>query len=221
MRYKSGDHFEKAIFGRRSGGRNTNYQTFSDSLHAVLDADQVSLYPKTRLGELLFFGVYHKLIRRGVDPSGLRLLRGSDGSGDRWHGVDGFFYLPSIGRWPVTVDLFNLDSRECEFWKKEWFVSSEIDFQNRLFLHKRGMSLIPQRGDWGRIINPEDYSLPKISKSGKPKAQKQRPENDFILTPYYTEDREMRGIFCGLVADFFAKAAKRDFDRHNFSCFGT
>lgn len=223
MRYKSGDHFEKSIFGRRSGGRDTKYQPFSDSLHAVLDSsDQTSIYPETRLGELLFFGVYHKLIRLGIDPSRLRFLRESKGSGDRHHGVDGFFYLPSIERWPVTIDLFNLDSRECEIWKERWWLSSEAEFQSRLFLYKKGAPMIVQRSEWARLLNStDDYSLPKISASGELEPQESRPENHFILAPYYTEDRERRAIFCGLVADFFAKAAKRDLDRGNFSHFGT
>lgn len=204
MHYKNSDCFEDAVFGRYLGDRGyARYQSFGRSMKNLIRRDTGSAYPDTRLGKLLYFGVGQELKRRGIGSEGLVLRSARRSRLDIHHFVDGFFLLESMPDHPVTIDLFNLDSKVCGILRNRWEeCENESDFQTRLFQYKEGMSRFWERGGAKilnmRILSPFDFSSPN-----------RRPENHLVLTPYYTENRRNRKIFSSLVADYyFLKATK-------------
>lgn len=204
MHYKNSERFEEAVFGRCSGGQYLGYQSFSESMGDLDRHDSGSAYPSTRLGELLFFGVYEELRRMGMDPTDLRFQSARRSRLDIHHFTDGSFRLPLIPKHPVTVDLFNLDSQVCEVLKDHWDCLSEKDFQTYLFSYKMGAAKLSKESGkkvehWDRLFGSFDFQ----SEMG-------RPENHLVLTPYYTENRLRRKLFSRLVAGYFAKVAKEN-----------
>ncbi len=207
MHYKTSDHFETALFGRCSGDQSyKEYQSFSRGMRALINKDIGPDYPATRLGELLYFGVYERIRRKGVDPSGLRLKPSTRSRLDVHHQTDGFYRLLSVPNYLVTIDLYNLDSEICEIlrdrWEDEYSHVSESDFQTILLQYKFGMVDFWKIGGkithWDRIFKPLNYF----------RSKKRRPKNHFILTPYYTEDRYKRRLFTEMVAEYFVEVMK-------------
>jgi hypothetical protein len=204
MHFKDSDHFQEAIFGHYSGGNGyIKYRSFSRSMREVMQSIS-SPYPATRLGELLYFGVYEKLKRRGVDPSGLELKSSFKSRADIHHHTDGYFSLLSVPNEPITIDLFNLDSEVCRqlrvIWADEYYGDlPESDCQTIMFQYKLGMADFWKLGGsnevrWGRIFKPLYFH-----------SNERRPENHLIFTPDHVEDRLRRKHFCELVADYLVK----------------
>jgi len=201
MHFKDSERFEEAFFGRCSGDQYLKYKSFGDSMIDLIERDSDPVYPPTRLGELFFFGVFRELIRNGINPKGLMFRSARKSRADIHHFTDGYFYLPSAPYGLVTIDLFNLDSEICTTLKNQWDREDEADFQTYLFSYKMGMAEFMKKSDkiayWDRLFNPPIFS-----------STTKRPENHFVLTPYYTESRQNRKLFTRLVAEYFAKVVK-------------
>lgn len=201
MHYKNSERFEELFFGRCSGGQYLEYESFNTSMMDLIEGDSGPAYPPTRLGELFFFGVCKELKRNGMNPEGLMFRSARRSRADIHHFTDGYFYLPSVPNELVTVDLFNLDSEICVILKDQWDRESEADFQTYLFSYKMGMAEFMKKSNkalyWDRLFNPPIFS-----------SAVKRPENHFVLTPYYTESRQNRKLFIKLVAGHFIKVAK-------------
>ena len=204
MFFKNGDSFEALVFGRYFVGDRdyVKYQSFSQSMRDQIEQEDDSPYPGTRLGALLYFGVYEELKRRGVNPDGLRLKSSRGSELDIHHFADGYYRLFDD---LVTVDLFNLDSEICKILRDRWEVyGDESDFQTKLFQYKKGMVDFWERGGskiehWEHVFCPPEFASSKL-----------RPENHFVLTPYHTESRQRRKGFARMVARYFLKASSQN-----------
>lgn len=205
MHYKNSGRFEEAVFGRCSGDQGySTYRNFNDSMADLIRSNQGVIYPQTRLGSLLYFGVYRGLEKSGVDPSSLSFNSALGSRVDIHHFADGYFRLSSIPEHLVTVDLFNLDSDVCQILQERWDSCNESDFQTNLFSYKKGMAdamKVSGRGvgHWDQLFSPPSL----VAHASR------RPENHFVLTPFYTEGRESRKLFTQMVAGYMAGIVKK------------
>lgn len=221
MRYASGPSFEDVISGRHSrGAPHRDSGTLTSGIKSII-ADNKCLYPDSRVGALLYFGVKAELERLGVNTAGLSLKRSTGSMVDEHHYTDMFFYLPfHFPRYEehiVTIDLFNLDSEIAEILRNYWVANSsgegysEKDYQSDLFLYKSGVSALerihPGFKGWTKIFRADDL---RFYTSVFRKKILGRPENHFILIPEYAENRGRRREFIKLVAGYFAKVARQN-----------
>lgn len=219
MHYRDFRAFEDAVFGRSLGGNLSNsyksFRSFDDSARAVIEnfrKGSIPACPKTRLARLIYSSVLSQIGKSGID--GRLVLLSSRGTElDIHHESDGLFLLiTKIGGekekvYLATIDLYNLDSNVCEILKSRWIdesrdVYSPKKFQSDLYSQKNGLAVLLKGGhkitEWNKIFHPVDLrGLGEIS----------RPENHFVLTPYYTESWKRRKEFSKLIADYFIREA--------------
>lgn len=211
--YRSGLEFEDAIFGRHSSGDKLIEKFLGAKINFDKDIrylirNTTSSYPNTIIGQLLFGGVEKELRGLKLDVSGFKFVSAIDTKVDLRHFADGLFYLPSVPRFPTTIDTFNIDPAILVGLRDRWIDSfsgsfySEYDFQTDLFRFKKGALVIKRNGDWKnrkqfKGLDPREYA----TGDG-------RPENHFILTPSDVGTYEGRRRFVKLIAGYFAKVAK-------------
>jgi hypothetical protein len=227
-RYSSGSDFEQAVFGLSSNWDWMREQIgrgpadFSGAIRSIIERSPVT-HPSTKIGESL-----HRQVTRhlgdhfGINPEGLIFLPSVDTKVDFFHGADGFFYLPSLFPYLVTVDAFNIHPRTLLGLREAWIDESasdvktaEDDFtdenaQSNLFLFKKGMTkwytdnreileAAAKKEPPIPIIRPADF---------RSHADRGRWENHFIFTPYHASSYGRRRNFAKLVAGYFAKVAE-------------
>jgi hypothetical protein len=205
--YRSGSEFEFAVFGKSAtffgnraprGARN-----FSDEVKRII-AEGGPPFPATEIGISLYRYIKKYLVASGVDTNGLVLLPTADTRLDSPYNSDGILYVPSVGRYPVTIDAFNLEA-DLEGLKTYWLDTFEgVEYgvdkqQSDLFSFKKG--LIVSNMLHGRKCEffPSHVFDPRVDCK--------RPENHFILTPYHTKDYKERRKFAKMIAGYLAGKA--------------
>lgn len=207
MPYKNGRNFERVVFGESSdfGVLNSLPQElpdFNEDLRELIQQSS-SRFPQTTLGKSLYDLVARGLDRLGVSSEGLILVSAVNTKVDLRHYLDGFFYLPSVPIYPVTIDLFNLigESKVFDFWVESFDGEQYTwcDYQNDLFQYKTGLfrwmdgvAETGKTGIFGSIVDPRSFS------------NKGRPENHFVLTPDQMESPRRRKHFAKMVARYIA-----------------
>ncbi|MFA6270470.1 MAG: hypothetical protein WC657_04660 [Candidatus Paceibacterota bacterium] len=214
MIFRSGSDLEDAVFGRHSSGEKLvekfrdQRPDFDEDVRALI-RDSYARYPEVLVGKLFWLEVKRELERLGVDPYGLVFLSAIDTKVDLRHFADGVFFLPSVPRYPVTIDTFNLDPGVQKALKDSWVDSFEghvytsSDFQSDLFRYKIGLT------KWKKDCQ-------KLSETGltiaQPKDFRQyttygRPENHFILPPYHVVTYRRRREFAKMIAGYLLKVS--------------
>lgn len=209
--FKSGFDLEDCIFGRHSSGGQLvkkfkrKRKDFSEDLTRLINKSS-DAYPKTQIGESLYWLIKKELEKLGVDTAGFVFVSAIDSITDLRHFSDGVFYLPSAPEFPVTVDAYNIDSRVLDILEDFWiddFAGDKYavgDLQSDLFQYKNGLI------EWKRnnqtseaegfmLVKPVDF---------RQHTRKRRPENHFIITPRDVEDRAGRRAFARTVARYLA-----------------
>lgn len=214
MVFKSGYDLEDAIFGRHSSGEKLvekfwgQRPDFDEDVKALI-RDSYARCPETRIGELFWLETKRELDRLGVDHYGLVFLSAIDTKVDLRHFADGVFFLPSVPRFPVTIDTFNLDPGVQKALKDSWVDSFEgsaytsSDFQSDLFRYKLGLTKwkkdCQKLSETGlTIVQPKDFRA--YTSFG-------RPENHFIMTPYHIGVCRRRREFAKMVARYLLKVS--------------
>lgn len=216
MRYSSWQAFEKAVLGcHSSGGLGYKpYSSFTRELSKAISGLGRD-YPDTRIGKFLYFGVKGRLEGLGIDTRGFKLGSSVGTYVDKQHKTDAFFFLPSIPDYPVTIDLFNMESKDLKILEDLWSASAkgeytELDYQSDLYLYKCGLTALfkvqPDLSGWKNIFAIKDLRF--YSNQWRTRVTG-RYENHFILTPEYANIRKERKKFIKLVADCFVKASSR------------
>lgn len=217
MHYKNGFAFERLLLGHHSPNteKSFGYRSFGDSITPLISEARRGgyLYPDTKIAKSLYFGVGAQLEKRGICSSGLMFVPSVKTGLDQYHETDSFFFLPPIPDFPITIDLFNIDTEISKILHDAWEVNYEYYpeevFQFDLFLHKKGLaSFMRETGadttsGWTKVFKPDSnlWSYPKMVKTKK--------INHFILIPEYTTNRARRGRFCKMVAETFEKEIRR------------
>ncbi len=213
MFFKSGHDLEDAIFGRHSSGDELvkrfkrKRKDFSVDLMKILGKSK-SPYPDTEIGKSLYWLVKKELSRIGVQDTGLVFVSAINTIVDSRHFSDGLFYLPSVGKFPITIDAFNIYPETLRSLEDLWIddFSGEVygfnEFQTDLFLYKNGM-VEWRRENGEESLPPQFIDLRKFSKKG-------RPENHFIITPRDVLTVKGRKFFSKKMADYFAKVVGQD-----------
>lgn len=214
MIFRSGLDLEDLVFGRHSSGEELiekfwgQRPDFDRDVQALI-RESWTRYPEALIGKSFWLEVKRELERFGVNVNGLVFLSAIDTKVDLRHFADGVFFLPSVPRFPVTIDLFNLDPVVQKTLKSFWVDSFEgavytpFDFQSDLFKHKIGLTKwkkdCQKLSETGLTIQPPaDF---------RPYTNYGRPENHFVLTPYHVVTYRRRRKFAKMVAGYFAKVA--------------
>lgn len=207
----SGYDLEDLIFGRHSSGDQMikkfkrKRKDFSGDLTRLINESQ-DIYPKTQIGESLYWLVKKELEKIGVNTAGFVFVSAIDSITDLRHFSDGVFFLPSVPQFPVTVDAYNINSKTLDILEDFWiddFAGDRYgvgDFQSDLFQYKNGTvewkrNNQVSEGEGFFLIEPVDF---------RRCTKKRRPENHFIITPRDIGDRAGRRAFARIVARYFA-----------------
>jgi len=210
MLIKSGRDLEDAIFGRHSSGDlferfGMMKKSFKKDI-SLLISKSYDIHPNTQIGESLYWLVKKELERFKVETQGFAFLGAINSFSDLRHLVDGLFYLPSVYRFPVTVDAYNIDPRTLDILKDLWIDGFEGDkygvgdFQSDLFRYKNGMA------KWKRdnqTLETEEIMLVKPI-DFRYYTRTSRPANHFLITPRDVGDRAGKRAFARMVARYFA-----------------
>ncbi len=230
--YRNGREFQKVVLGEALYRDLLNVfegSGFSRDVKRALRAVGQK-YPLTPIGEDLHRQVSKQLRLQGIDPAELALISSVDTRLDLYHGVDGFFFLPSLSLDLVTVDAYLVATELIFSQREKWIgdfggtVYSATDFQTDLFRYKTG------RSEWVELQKQKKREERERGEKSQPKtedlfskpaeidfrefAPRGREENHFVLTPYHVRTRTQREEFAKLVAGYFAKAAQET-DCHN------
>ena len=209
MFYPNSAALEKAMFGV-SSGRDLFYRFGSGG--ADFDTDLKLLIivpgpscPDTVLGQSLFGQTKRELDQLGISTEGFIFRSAVDTKLDLRHFTDGFFHLPVAYRFPVTIDLFNINDKSLLNLKSFWIDQFDGDyyswqnFQTDLFQYKVGMF------EWRKEHQiPRGFFLPPDFIDFRKYANCGRPENQLILTPYDMANYERRKFFAKMVARYLA-----------------
>lgn len=216
-RLAEGLAFEDRIFGHHSGGRNSvsvflgeHYNFNRDVSLFIKERVNFPKYPNTKIGKSIFDLVSFSLLRFGIDPNGLFFFDCIDTKLDIIHFIDGMIYVPSVPNFPITIDTFHIEDKDLILLKESWIRSSKNDsysernFQNDLFAYKTGKKIFiyNKLNKPGFDVSSHTYDFRKF-------ATKSRPENHFILTPYYADNRKRRKVFAEMVARYLATVSKK------------
>jgi len=209
MFFRSGYDLEDAVFGRHSSGDKLikkfkgQRPNFDEDVKRLIREGRGS-YPETAIGKSFWFEVNRELGRLGVNSHELVFLSAIDTKVDLRHFADGVFFLPSIPRFPITIDAFNIDLVLLFHLKSLWVdsfggsVYTLLDFQSDLFRYKAGLSKWKkdcQRLSETNLIISQPPDFRTYVNYG-------RPENHFILTPYDIGTYRRRRIFAKMLARY-------------------
>lgn len=206
MPYKNSRYFELIVFGKSSNFNVLNslpqeLPDFNEDLRELIRQSSLS-FPQTTLGKSLYDLVARELDRLGVSSEGLVFISAVNTKVDLRHYLDGFFYLPSVPVYPVTIDLFNLigENKVFDFWVEsfEGEQYSWCDYQNDLFRYKTGLFR------WMSMAETEETGIFRIINDPRSFSNKGRPENHFILTPNQIDSPRRRKHFAKMVARYIA-----------------
>lgn len=216
MIYRSGLDLEDAVFGRHSSGEELiekfggQRPDFDKDVRRLIREGSGLRYPKTKIGQSLFVEVERGLKRFGLKSGGLVFLSAIDTKVDLRHFADGVFFLPSVPRFPVTIDTFNIDPKILRELKSSWVDSFEgqfytsYDFQSDLFRYKVGLAR--WKKDCKALSETGNITLPPAD--FRQYTNIGRPENHFVLTPYHVGTYRRRREFAKMLVKYFAKVAK-------------
>jgi len=178
--------------------------------------------PDTFISGSIFSMIKVELERHGIDTQNFIVRSGIDTKADARHWTDMVAYLPSIPRFPITVDLYNISPYDVVALRDIWVSLSdkprysELDLQSDLFQHNRGLfAWMKQNQLLGSVFVYQNLGGFRSRISSIPEktihiplldlrqyADRGRPENHFILTPYHTETPERRKNFATMVAKY-------------------
>jgi len=221
---RSGRDFEEIVLGRRSVSGNIR-KYFEPESKLDFSRDVFNLisktkkkHPSTRISKALFDSVKSELTRRGIKTHGLTLIPTVGGKFDVCYFTDALFYLPAIGEFPLTIDLFNIELEELNRLKSVWIDSfsgniySPREFQSDLYRFNIGLFCwknedIVAKEHGLTIPVPRDLRTYKVCA---------RPENHFILTPDQALNYKGRRRFAKILVNFwFSKAKPSSFSKGN------
>jgi hypothetical protein len=215
LKFKSGYELEDAIFGCHSSGGSLverfagQRPDFDKDVKRLIRQSSHQKYPGTQIGRSIFHYAKEELEKLGVNCKGFVFLTAINTKVDLKHFADGIFYLPSVLRFPVTVDTFNIDTKELLELRDSWIdkfegrVYSDSDFQTDLFRYKAGVSTwrkeaLVAASEGHEIFPPTDFR--EYTDYG-------RPENHFVLTPFHLTTYRQRRKFAKMLARYLASKA--------------
>src|SRR3989344_2518472 len=127
MNFKSGLDFEDFVFGRHSDGEEMKLRfsgqqpDFDRDVMSLLRNNQGVRYPDTYVGEDFFCRLDWQLRFRGINTEGVTFLPTIGSMVDLRHYADGLIYLPAVPEFPITIDLFLIDSEKICQLREKWF----------------------------------------------------------------------------------------------------
>jgi len=209
-RYGSGEEFEELFFGRHSSGNRLRIAdgeelSFDDAANQVIDdiCESDIKHPDTRMGAAFHSSIVKELQELGINANGFVLKTTIDTDLDLGFESDGLLFLPVAPRFPLTIDLFNIDKAVLprDLWIDSWEGNfSWEDYQSALYQFKTGMAKWKEDNKKALeegfvVIKPLDLRV---------YTDRSRPKSHFIVTPYDAGTYVGRRRFANNVAKYFA-----------------